>query len=127
MAETYDVTLNTSDTPLTAEEFQEALRTYDAVCPTVTDKLTGSLAGRSGPVCELRYVLATVEGGSAGEELRTTGFDKIYPPGIRVGRILGLERDESSPIFRRIFVEPYVRFNTLDVVAVLTGAPGGAR
>ncbi len=94
---------------------------------SVVDKLTGSLAGRSGPVCELRYVLATAGGGSKGEELRTTGFDRIYPPGIRVGRILSLERDDSSPIFRRIYVEPYFRFNTLDVVAVLTGAHGGAR
>ncbi len=90
-------------------------------------KLTGSLAGRSGPALELRYVLATAAGGSVGEELRTTGFDKIYPPGLRVGRIHSLEKDESSPIFRRILVEPDFRFNTLGVVAVLTGEPGGAR
>ncbi len=94
---------------------------------SAVDKLTGSLAGRSGPLCELRYVLASVTGGSAGEELRTTGFDRIYPPGLRVGRILSLDKDEASPIFRRVLVEPYFRFNTLDVVAVLTGQPGGAR
>ena len=94
---------------------------------SVVSKLTGSLAGRSAPALELRYVLATVPGGSVGEELRTTGFDKIYPPGLRVGRIRSLEKDESSPIFRRILVEPDFRFNTLDVVAVLTGEPGGVR
>ena len=94
---------------------------------SVVDGLTGSLAGRSGPLCELRYVLASVTGGRVGEELRTTGFDKIYPAGLRVGRILRIEKDEASPIFRRIFVEPYFQFNTLDVVAVLTGAPGGVR
>jgi hypothetical protein len=44
-----------------------------------------------------------------------------------VGRISRLERDEASPIFRRIFVEPYFGFDTLDVVAVLTGPAGGGR
>jgi glyoxylate reductase len=37
MAEAYDVTANTTDIPLTRHQFQEALRDYDAVCPTVTD------------------------------------------------------------------------------------------
>lgn len=94
---------------------------------SVVARLTGSLAGLSEPHLELRYVLATAEGGAEGEELRTTGFDRIYPPGLRVGRISRLEKDEASPIFRRVLVEPYFRFNTLDVVAVLTGAPGGER
>jgi rod shape-determining protein MreC len=92
---------------------------------SAVDGLTGSMTGRSSPVCELRYVLASVAGGKPGEELRTTGFDKIYPAGIRVGRIQSLEKDESSPIFRRILVTPYFRFNTIDVVAVLTKGPGG--
>lgn len=94
---------------------------------SVVDRLTGSLAGRSGPTCELRYVLASVTGGQVGEELLTTGTDRIYPAGIRVGRISGIEPNETSPIFRRIFVEPYFRFNTLDVVAVLAAGPGGGR
>ena len=92
---------------------------------SAVDRLTGSMTGRSDPVCELRYVLASVTGGRPGEELLTTGYDKIYPPGIRVGRIQSLEKDEASPIFRRILAAPYFRFNTIDVVAVLTERPGG--
>lgn len=111
----------------------------EAVVQLITDKdssvgvvssvarLTGSLAGRSGPLCELRYVLASVSGGRTGEELLTTGTDRIYPAGLRVGRIYSIEKDEASPIFRRILVEPDFKFNTLDVVAVLTGEPGGVR
>jgi rod shape-determining protein MreC len=83
------------------------------------------MTGLSRPVCELRYVLASAAGGQPGEELLTTGFDKIYPPGIRVGAIQSLAPDEASPVFRRIIVTPYFRFNTLDVVAVLTKGPGG--
>jgi rod shape-determining protein MreC len=92
---------------------------------SVVDRLTGSVTGRSASVCELRYVLASVSGGQPGEELLTTGYDKIYPAGLRVGSIRSLEKDESSPIFRRITVEPYFRFNTIDIVAVITKAPGG--
>lgn len=92
---------------------------------SAVDRLTGSVTGRSASVCELRYVLASASGGQPGEELLTTGYDKIYPAGLRVGSIRSLEKDESSPIFRRITVEPYFRFNTIDIVAVITKAPGG--
>jgi rod shape-determining protein MreC len=92
---------------------------------SAVDGLTGSVTGKSGAFCELRYVLASVSGGQLGEELLTTGYDKIYPAGLRVGSIRSLEKDESSPIFRRIVVEPYFRFNTIDIVAVITKTGGG--
>lgn len=92
---------------------------------SAVDGLTGSVTGRSAAICELRYVLASAAGGKEDEELLTTGYDKIYPVGLRVGRIRSNERDESSPLFRRITVEPHFRFNTIDVVAVLAKSPGG--
>jgi rod shape-determining protein MreC len=87
--------------------------------------LTGSVTGLSREVCELRYVLASASGGRKDEELRTTGYDKIYPAGIRVGRIERIERNEASPIFLSILVRPEFGFDTIDVVAVLTRGPGG--
>lgn len=39
IARCYDATFNTSDIPLASLEMREALRRYDAVLPTVTDKL----------------------------------------------------------------------------------------
>jgi len=92
---------------------------------SAVDGLTGSVTGKSGAFCELRYVLASVSGGQLGEELLTTGYDKIYPAGLRVGSIRSLEKDELSPIFRRIAVEPFFRFNTIDIVAVIKKAGGG--
>ena len=92
---------------------------------SAVDRLTGSVTGKSGAFCELRYVLASASGGQPGEELLTTGYDKIYPAGLRVGSIRSLGKDESSPIFRRIVVEPYFRFNTIDIVAIITKAGGG--
>jgi rod shape-determining protein MreC len=92
---------------------------------SAVSRLTGSLTGKSGDTCELRYVLASAPGGQLGEELLTTSYDKIYPAGLRVGSIRSLEKDELSPIFRKIAVEPYFRFNTIDIVAVITKAGGG--
>lgn len=53
LQEDYDVTLNQSDTPLTVEEFQSALANYDAVCPTVTDKITAELLDVPSPRCKI--------------------------------------------------------------------------
>jgi lactate dehydrogenase-like 2-hydroxyacid dehydrogenase len=39
----YDVELNESDVPLTAEQLQDAFRRADAVCPTVSDKITAEV------------------------------------------------------------------------------------
>lgn len=39
LAETFDVTLNTSDQPLDAQGFRDAMARYDAVLPTVTDNI----------------------------------------------------------------------------------------
>lgn len=93
---------------------------------SVAAGLTGSMIGRSAALCDLRYVLVSAGGADVtGEEVRTTGYDKIYPPGIPVGTIQTVERDDASPIFLRIVIAPYFRFDTIDVVAVLTKGPGG--
>lgn len=92
---------------------------------SVVTGLTGSMTGLSGEFCELRYVLASANGGQKDEELRTTGYDKIYPAGILAGRIERIERNELSPIFLSILVRPEFGFDTIDVVAVLTRGPGG--
>ena len=39
LASDYEVTLNTGDTPLSPGEFREAVQKFDAVLPTVTDKI----------------------------------------------------------------------------------------
>lgn len=48
LAERFDVTLNDGDVPLTAAELAEALRTYDAVLPTVSDRLPADLFAGGG-------------------------------------------------------------------------------
>lgn len=44
----YDVVLNADDQPLSNDELCEAMRTADAVCPTVTDGITAAVLGTKG-------------------------------------------------------------------------------
>lgn len=44
----YDVVLNADDRPLSNDELCEAMRTADAVCPTVTDGITAAVLGTKG-------------------------------------------------------------------------------
>lgn len=83
-----------------------------------TDRIVGVLAGDAGGRCQLRYVKSTTPGGQEGEDLFTTGFDRLFPPGIRVGRIISVLTDAS--LFKTIRVAPFFRFNDLGQVAVIT-------
>lgn len=47
MAEVFDLTLNPSDRPLTEPELKDALGQYDAVLPTVTDRLPAAVFDRA--------------------------------------------------------------------------------
>ena len=73
--------------------------------------------------CTLKYILTTAQGGKENEELVTTGFDKIYPPGLRAGRILSVK--PTATVFKQIVVQPYFSYATLDAVAVLPKVSGG--
>lgn len=44
----YDAVLNESDRPLSADELHEAMRTADAVCPTVGDDINADVLGTNG-------------------------------------------------------------------------------
>jgi rod shape-determining protein MreC len=90
---------------------------------SATDRVVGIVSGRQGSLCNLKYILSSVRGGQEEEELITTGFDKIYPAGIRVGRILSIKPTPS--VFKEIVVKPYFSFSMLEAVAVLPRVSGG--
>ncbi len=81
-------------------------------------RVVGILRGTSGELCLLDHILATVQDLNEGEDLITTGFDGIFPPGLRVGRILSIEEDRDRPLFKYIVVHPYFQFSGLEAVAV---------
>jgi lactate dehydrogenase-like 2-hydroxyacid dehydrogenase len=45
----YEVTLNEGDAPLTAEQFKAAMCDYDALCPTVSDRITADVLSVRNP------------------------------------------------------------------------------
>ena len=49
----YDVTLNETDRPLTADEFKAALQSYDAVCPTVCDTFPAEVLNVEDKRCKI--------------------------------------------------------------------------
>lgn len=49
----YDVTLNETDRPLTADEFRAALQEYDAVCPTVCDSFPAEVLNVDNKRCKI--------------------------------------------------------------------------
>lgn len=49
----YDVTLNTDDRPLTADEFKHALQNYDAVCPSVCDAFPAEVLNVENKRCKI--------------------------------------------------------------------------
>ncbi|MFT4055509.1 MAG: D-glycerate dehydrogenase [Novosphingobium sp.] len=76
LAASYDVTLNHTDTPLTEAELAEAMRTHDALCPTVTDRVTRAVL--TVPDCRARIV------GNYGAGIEHIDLDAACEAGIAV-------------------------------------------
>lgn len=51
--ELFDVVLNEDDHPMSISELQEALKTADAVCPTVSDQITAEVLGAEPMKCKI--------------------------------------------------------------------------
>ena len=84
---------------------------------TEKDKVLGILSGDGKGSCQLEYVVSTDENVTVGENLYTTGYDSIFPPGINVGRITSIT--PTSVLFKKISVRPYFEFRHLDQLAVI--------
>ncbi|MGD9347028.1 MAG: rod shape-determining protein MreC [Candidatus Aminicenantes bacterium] len=84
---------------------------------TEKDKVLGILSGDGKGSCVLEHIVSTDENVTEGENLYTTGFDSIFPPGINVGRITSIT--PTSDLFKEILVRPYFEFRHLDQLAVI--------
>lgn len=86
-------------------------------------RFQGILVGDGEGQCLMEYVLATTTTDeiSEGEDLITSGYDRIYPPGLTVGRIVSITTDAS--LHKHIIVDPYFDFRYLDQIAVIMKDP----
>ncbi len=78
----------------------------------------GILSGHIGGICSLKYILSTDTDIKPGDILVTTGFDGIYPPGLKAGTVEMVSKNQD--LFQNIRVKPAFRFNDLDIVGIIT-------
>jgi rod shape-determining protein MreC len=109
--------------PISRHEGMVELITNDACSVGVVSEKSQVVGVLSGApergMCRLKYILSTNENLELDEGLVTSGFDKIYPPGIPAGRITAILI--SKTLFKTVIVRPYVELHRLTTVAVLTG------
>jgi rod shape-determining protein MreC len=53
-----------------------------------------------------------------GDVILTSGYGNLYPKGIRIGKVIGVEEDMGK-IMKNAVIEPYVDFNKLEEVFVV--------
>jgi rod shape-determining protein MreC len=78
----------------------------------------GVLTGDGKGDCILKYIYPTQKV-NKGEGLITSGLDHIFPPGIKVGKVVSITTDPS--LFKKIKVKTSFEFSDLDTVVVISG------
>lgn len=68
--------------------------------------------------CQMKYIPA-LNDVSPGDVVITSGEDKLYPKGIKVGTVTKVSREQSDTAAPYIMVEPSVDFQRIELVLVL--------
>ncbi len=77
----------------------------------------GTISWSGGDFFELLYIPNNIEV-SVGEQVITSNFGEIYPPGIPIGIVSRVEKS-GDDMFHRILVQPAVNFKALEEVFVI--------
>ncbi len=80
----------------------------------------GIVKGGGADYCMFDYVLRK-HAISVGDTVVSSGLDGVFPKGLRVGRISEIVR-QNAGIFQKVSVTPYVDFDILEEVFVITHA-----
>jgi len=83
----------------------------------------GIVKGAGEGVCTFDYVLRK-HSVSVGDTVVSSGLDGIFPKGLRVGRVSEIVR-QNAGIFQKVSVTPYVDFEILEEVFVISGPVSG--
>lgn len=82
----------------------------------------GVLSGTGENSCSLKYILRKFDVAS-GNHIITSGMDKIFPKGLRVGIVTEVNK-KNSGIFQDIEVKPFVDFEKLEEVLIIFNNSG---
>ena len=81
----------------------------------------GVVKGEPTGLCFFDYVLRKHEI-NVGDTVVSSGLDGVYPKGLRIGHVSEVVRRKSD-IFQEITVIPFVDFETLEEVLIITNPP----
>jgi len=91
---------------------------------TARSRARATVAGNgSDSRCRLEFALRS-DGFEEGDALVTSGTDGIFPPGLPVGRVVGLSRKGGGTMFVVAQVEPAVDVRRLEDVMIVVGQTG---
>jgi rod shape-determining protein MreC len=79
-------------------------------------RATGILKGTGHTECRVDYVSHEVEV-RLGEIVYTSGDDRVFPKGLRIGEVAALDRGTD---FQQIYVKPFAALDRLEEVLVIT-------
>jgi len=82
-----------------------------------SSRANGEVRGLDNSRCELKNVSSTVDV-ELGEQVLTTGLDRIYPKGLVIGTVERVEIDPNAP-WHRIIVAPAAPVDRVEQVLVL--------
>lgn len=80
------------------------------------ERIIGVLEGGYAPFLLLKYVPYDSKV-KKGDEVITSGYSGFYPAGIKVGKIISIEKMKKS-LFLKIYVKPYSCFSSIDEVLI---------
>jgi len=90
------------------------------IAQTAENRLVGILKGKNDSLCELKLVAAAGKLEN-GEQVITSGQDRLYPKGLLIGRVKNLS--DTGAIPAAVDVEPAAQLQKLETVAVLLIPP----
>ncbi len=79
-------------------------------------RAAGILKGTGHTDCRIDYVSHEVDV-QVGETVYTSGDDRVFPKGLRIGKVVRLERGTD---FQQIYLKPFAQLDRLEEVLVIT-------
>lgn len=100
------------------------LLTNPNISVSITDENTGVTEGNLQGYTDINntqssiiYNLAQDTQMKVGDEIRTSGVGNIYPKGLRIGKVTGIQ-DDKATISKQAILKPYANFNKLKQVMI---------
>jgi len=80
-------------------------------------RVQGILKGLGNGTCKLAYVEKSADV-VEGDEVITSGMDRLFPKGFLLGRVISVNRGQESDLFQEIIVMPVADLKRMEEVAI---------